>query len=82
MTGVCRWKCVRGLLTGVCGVCVVRMYMSGKTDEAVMTFSDLVDECSDSTAVRLGDVLGVLVTHHARHAQWKQVGHLSHQPAV
>jgi len=56
--------------------------MSGKTDEAVMTFSDLVDECSDSTAVRLGDVLGVLVTHHARHAQWKQVGHLSHQPAV
>jgi len=43
--------------------------------ESLAAFSTLVDQCTDSSAVRLGDVLGVLVTHHARHEQWKQVCH-------
>ena len=47
--------------------------MSGKVDEALVSFSVLLDQCTDSTAVRLGDVLAVLVTHHARHSHWKQV---------
>lgn len=52
----------------------VRLYEGGRVDEALKAFSSLVDRCSDSSsAVRLGDVLAVLITHHARSAHWKQV---------
>jgi len=52
---------------------VSRLYKSGKTSEALTAFQSLVDQCTDSSAVRLGDVLGLLATHHAHRAQWKQV---------
>jgi len=50
-----------------------RTYTSGKTEEALLVFGDLLNQCNDSSAVRLADVLAVLVTHHAHRSQWKQV---------
>ena len=58
------------------GMLVGRLYKSGKAEEAMASFSALVDQCTDNSAVRLGDVLGVLVTYHAHHAHWKQVCHI------
>ena len=59
-----------------------RLYQSGKTDEAVMALKGLIDQCTDDSAVKLGDILGVLVTHHAYCTQWKQVSHLRRRHRV
>jgi len=56
--------------------CVGRLLSSGKTDEALAAFSVLIKECTNSSTVRLGDVLAVLVRHYASQAQWKLVSHL------
>jgi len=72
---ICRFfDCVSNVhLRVVLWACVVRLYKDGKTDEALKALKALVDQCGDDSAVRVGDVLSLLLTHYARCAQWKQV---------